>query len=64
MGNPFEITPEHMREMGYQVIDALVDYWQNLPESKIGARATRDELESLLRVAPPEQGEPFEAVLS
>lgn len=64
MGNPFEITPERMREMGYQVIDALVDYWQNLPESKIGARATRDELENLLRVVPPEQGEPFEAVLS
>jgi len=49
--------------MGYRVIDLLVDYWHSLPEQPLGKRATREEMESLLREPLPQQGMPFEEVL-
>jgi aromatic-L-amino-acid decarboxylase len=52
-----------MRQMGYRVIDLLVDYWQSLPDQPLGKRATRQEMEALLREPLPLHGSPFEEVI-
>jgi len=55
--------PETMRQMGYRVVDALVEYWQSLPNRPIGKRTDRAELERLLNEPTPQQPQPFEQVL-
>lgn len=52
-----------MRQMGYRVVDLLVDYWQSLPTRPIGKRADRACLEALLNEPTPDQPQPFERVL-
>lgn len=61
--SPFDFDPETMRQMGYRVIDLLVDYWHSLPEQPLGKRATRQEMENLLREPLPQAGVPFAEVL-
>ncbi|GBC93971.1 L-2,4-diaminobutyrate decarboxylase [bacterium HR15] len=58
-----ELDPETMRQMGYHIIDLLVDYWQHLPQQPIGRRPSREELESLLMEPIPTTPQPFEQVL-
>lgn len=58
-----ELDPETLRQMGYRVIDLLVDYWQNLPKQPIGRRPSRKELERLLAEPIPITPQPFEQVL-
>ena len=48
---PLEWDAETMRQMGYRVIDLLVDYWQTLPDRPIGRRADLATLEPLLALA-------------
>lgn len=55
--------PETMRQMGYRVVDMLVDYWQSLPERPIGKRVDRTKLERLLNEPTPSTPQPFEQVL-
>ncbi len=57
-------NPETMRQMGYRVIDLLVDYWRTLPERPLGRRPTREAMESLLNEPLPTQAQPFESVLN
>lgn len=61
--SPLDFDAEAMRQMGYRVVDALVDYWQSLPSRPLGARPDRAYLESLLNEPTPQQPQPFEAVL-
>jgi aromatic-L-amino-acid decarboxylase len=58
-----EWDAETMRQMGYRVIDLLVDYWQTLPDRPIGNRAERATLEPLLAEPTPTAPQPFEQVL-
>ncbi|MEN3001316.1 MAG: aminotransferase class V-fold PLP-dependent enzyme [Armatimonadota bacterium] len=58
-----ELSPETMRQMGYRLIDLLVDYWQSLPQQPIGRRPPREELEPLLAEPLPTTPQPFEQVL-
>jgi glutamate/tyrosine decarboxylase-like PLP-dependent enzyme len=60
---PLELEPERMREMGYRVVDMLVDYWQKLPHQPIGSRPPREVLEPLLAEPIPIAPQPFEQVL-
>ncbi|GIV10599.1 MAG: L-2,4-diaminobutyrate decarboxylase [Fimbriimonadales bacterium] len=60
---PLDFDPEAMRQMGYRVVDALVDYWQSLPDRPIGKRADRIDLERLLHESTPIDAQPFEQVL-
>jgi len=60
---PLEFDAETMRQMGYRVIDLLVDYWQNLPNRPIGKRAELATLEPLLAEPTPTAPQPFEQVL-
>jgi aromatic-L-amino-acid decarboxylase len=60
---PLEWDAERMRQMGYRVIDLLVDYWQTLPDRPIGNRAELAKLEPLLAEPTPTAPQPFEQVL-
>jgi glutamate/tyrosine decarboxylase-like PLP-dependent enzyme len=52
-----------MRQMGYRVIDLLLDYWSRLPQQPIGRRPTHAELAPLLTELLPTTPQPFETVL-
>lgn len=60
---PLELDPDTMRQIGYRVIDTLVDYWQNLPERPIGTRPSREAMEALLNEPIPQTPQPFDSVL-
>ena len=49
-----DLDPETMRTLGYRVVDLLVDRIANLDESSAWRGASRAEMESRLREAPPE----------
>ncbi len=52
-----------MKELGYRVIDLLVDHFESLPEMPVGRKASRQELERILREPVPAKGEDPEAVI-
>jgi aromatic-L-amino-acid/L-tryptophan decarboxylase len=63
-GLPFDPTPEQMRAMGQDVLEALIEWIGGLDEAP--AEHTEDALEMArkLRAAPPAQGDPnFPALL-
>ncbi len=60
---PLDFDADTMRQMGYRVVDALVDYWQSLHERPLGKRPPREALELLLTEPTPQQPQPFETVL-
>ncbi|MCX7992213.1 MAG: aminotransferase class V-fold PLP-dependent enzyme [Fimbriimonadales bacterium] len=60
---PLDFDAETMRQMGYRVVDLLVDYWQHLPVRPLGQRADRIALEKLLNEPTPQQPQHFETVL-
>lgn len=61
--SPLDFDADVMRQMGYRVVDALVDYWQSLPSRPLGTRPDRATLENLLNEPTPQQPQPFETVL-
>jgi aromatic-L-amino-acid/L-tryptophan decarboxylase len=50
---PLEFDADTMRQMGYRVIDLLVDYWQSLPDHPIGRRADLANAGAAARRADP-----------
>ncbi|GIV05682.1 MAG: L-2,4-diaminobutyrate decarboxylase [Fimbriimonadales bacterium] len=61
--SPLDFDADVMRQMGYRVVDALVDYWQRLPSLPLGKCPDRTTLEDLLDEPTPQQPQPFETVL-
>lgn len=61
--NPFELDPAVMRELGHRVVDMLVDRIATLDQQPAWRGAGRAELESRLRMPPPEHAEEFDAIL-
>lgn len=62
--NPnLEFSAERMREIGYRVIDHLVEHLSTLPSQPVGAKADPAVLLPLLRGPAPEHGTEFEIVL-
>lgn len=53
-----------MREIGYRVVDALVEHLQTLPDQRVGAKADPAVLLPSLQEPAPEQGTEFETVLA
>ena len=39
-----QLSPDQMRELGYRVIDQLVDHFERLPEKRVTQIGTRAEL--------------------
>ena len=50
------LSTEEMRKLGYQVIDAIVEHYEDLPNKPVTRRADRPTLEERLRKPPPKEG--------
>jgi glutamate/tyrosine decarboxylase-like PLP-dependent enzyme len=55
--------PDALRALGQLTLDWLLEHHRTLPRQPIGRPASRQEMETLLREPPPEQGQEFPAVL-
>ncbi len=58
-----QLSREQMQQLGYRVVDILVEHFERLPNEPLTRRADRPTLEKLLREPLPEQGTPVETVL-
>jgi aromatic-L-amino-acid/L-tryptophan decarboxylase len=63
MNSRLEFSAERMREIGYRVVDRLVEHLATLPSQPVGAKADPATLLADLSVPAPEHGMEFEAVL-
>jgi aromatic-L-amino-acid decarboxylase len=62
--NPLlEFSSERMREIGYRVVDRLVEHISTLPSQPVGAKGDPAALRAALSEPAPEHGTEFEAVL-
>jgi aromatic-L-amino-acid decarboxylase len=50
------LSTEEMRKLGYQVMDAIVEHFDELPDKPVTRRADRPTLEERLREPPPREG--------
>ncbi|MBZ5612019.1 MAG: decarboxylase [Acidobacteriia bacterium] len=64
MNPTLEFSPERMREIGYRVVDCLVEHLATLPTQPVGAKADPAVLIPALQEPAPEQGAEFETVLA
>ena len=55
---------EQMRRDGYAAIDLLVDHLATLADRSVGQVGSADEMAALFSADPPDEGRPFEDVLS
>ncbi len=58
-----ELDPKTMRELGYRVVDLLVERIASLDETRVWRSASRAEMESRLREPPPAAPTDFEEIL-
>lgn len=58
------MSPEEFRRYGYRVVDWIADYWKHLESLPVAPRVEPGDIFRRLPAHPPEQGEPFDAVLS
>jgi aromatic-L-amino-acid decarboxylase len=58
------MSPAEFRQHGRQVLDWIADYYERIESLPVAARVEPGEVRARLPVHPPEQGEPFEAVLA
>jgi aromatic-L-amino-acid/L-tryptophan decarboxylase len=62
--NPrLDFSPERMREIGYRVVDRLVEHLSTLPSQPVGAKGDPAALRAGLSEPAPEHGMEFEMVL-
>jgi len=57
------MTPEEFRRYGHEVIDWIADYYERIESFPVLSPAAPGDVRAALPAAPPEYGEPFEAVL-
>jgi aromatic-L-amino-acid/L-tryptophan decarboxylase len=58
------MTPEQFRRHGHDVVDWIADYWTRVGSLPVRSPAAPGDVRAALPAAPPEQGEPFGAVLA
>jgi glutamate/tyrosine decarboxylase-like PLP-dependent enzyme len=63
MNPELEFSPDRMREIGYRVVDRIVEHLATLPDQRVGTKGDPAELLRRLSEPVPEQGMEFEAVL-
>jgi hypothetical protein len=63
MNSRLEFSAERMREIGYRVVDRLVEHLATLSSQPVGAKADPATLLADLSEPAPEHGMEFEAVL-
>ena len=57
------LSPADFVENGRAVLDWIADYWRRVGDFPVAPKVRPGEIRALLPAAPPEAGEPFEAVL-
>jgi aromatic-L-amino-acid decarboxylase len=57
------MTPEEFRKHGRQVVDWIADYWERVESLPVRSQIEPGEVIRRLPAHPPEQGEPFDALL-
>lgn len=50
-----ELPAEQMRELGYQIVDKLVEHFTTLPAKRVACRTHRSDLDALLHEPVPEE---------
>ncbi|MBA4494513.1 pyridoxal phosphate-dependent decarboxylase family protein [Paenactinomyces guangxiensis] len=63
MNEKLHLTPEEMREMGYQVVDRIVNHICQLPDKPVTRNSSPSQLEKALGEPLPEQGLDFEQII-
>ncbi len=61
--NYFHMTPEEFRRHGHDVIDWIADYQSRVESMPVLSQVKPGQIRASLPENPPEQGEPFEAIL-
>ncbi|MBK9707047.1 MAG: aminotransferase class V-fold PLP-dependent enzyme [Acidobacteria bacterium] len=59
----FQLTPEEMRKLGYQVVDQMVEHLSTMRDQPVMRLSSRQELEKKLREPLPEAPAPVEDIL-
>ena len=58
------MNAEEFRKHGHQVIDWVADYLENIEQYPVKSQVNPGDIATTLPMLPPEQGEPFEQLLS
>ncbi|MGY1827875.1 MULTISPECIES: pyridoxal-dependent decarboxylase [unclassified Blastococcus] len=58
------MTPEQFRQHGHEVVDWIADYWARIGSFPVRSQVSPGDVRAMLPEQPPEQGEPFAAVLA
>jgi aromatic-L-amino-acid/L-tryptophan decarboxylase len=58
------MTPEQFRQHGHEVVDWIADYWARIGSFPVRSQVSPGDVRASLPEQPPEQGEPFAAVLA
>src|SRR5215211_943756 len=58
------MTPEEFRQHGHEVVDWIADYWSRIGSFPVRSPVAPGDVRAALPPEPPEQGEPFSAVLA
>jgi aromatic-L-amino-acid/L-tryptophan decarboxylase len=61
---PPHMSPEQFRRHGHEVVDWIADYWTRIGSFPVRSPVSPGDVRESLPAAPPEQGEPFSAVLA
>jgi aromatic-L-amino-acid/L-tryptophan decarboxylase len=59
----YHMTPEEFRRHGHAVVDWIADYYTRVESFPVMSQAQPGDIRAHLPAQPPEQGEPFEAIL-
>lgn len=59
----FPMTPDEFRRYGYAIVDFIADYRANVADRPVMARVQPGDVKARLPASPPQDPEPFDAVL-
>jgi aromatic-L-amino-acid decarboxylase len=60
----YHMTPDEFRRCGRLVVDWIADYMEQVEQYPVLSQVRPGEIRAMLPLDPPEQGEPFEAILA
>ena len=60
----YHMTPDEFRHYGRAVVDWIADYYERVESYPVLSQVQPGEVRASLPAAPPQQGEPFDAILA
>lgn len=63
MTSSFHMSPDEFRRHGHRLVDWVASYWESLDEARVLPTVAPGEVAARLPTSPPQQPEPFDAVL-